>query len=237
MANNSYPAEQPGLAGGLPGNNLSRELEIIPAAKLARIPETMSDVEASAFSIGAQTTFSMVRKLGISAGSAVLVTGGRSNTSLFAINAIKAQRLNPAPEIWASTTSERSEQALLEMGISGVIRIDPAAPRILLRLMAQIANESMFALEEGVGSPSDIDKAAGAGAPTPSGLAADEIRAYERLKFVYGKGVGYAYQMGLRPQSLYGIADSPVGLAGYLLDHDAWSLDLIARAGFAAPHW
>ena len=71
MANNSYPAEQPGIPGGLPGNNLSRELEIIPAAKLARIPDNMSDVEAAAFSIGAQTTFSMVRKLAIAAGSIV----------------------------------------------------------------------------------------------------------------------------------------------------------------------
>jgi pimeloyl-ACP methyl ester carboxylesterase len=78
--------------------------------------------------------------------------------------------------------------------------------------------------------PADIDKAAGAGAPTPSGLSDDERRAYERLKLVYAKGVGYAYQMGLRPQTLYGIADSPVGLAAYLLDHDAWSLELISRA-------
>ena len=56
----------------------------------------------------------------------------------------------------------------------------------------------------------DIDKAAGAGAPTPSDLSDDEKRAYERLKFVYAKGVGYAYQMGLRPQTLYGISDSPL---------------------------
>jgi NADPH:quinone reductase-like Zn-dependent oxidoreductase len=128
MANNSYPAEQTGIPGGLPGNNLSRELEIIPAAKLARIPDNMSDVDAAAFSIGAQTTFSMVRKLAITAGSVVLVTGGRSNTSLFAINAVKAQHLDPAPAIWVSTTSNRSEQALMEMGVTGVIRIDPASP-------------------------------------------------------------------------------------------------------------
>src|SRR5580765_7057764 len=70
--------------------------------------------------------------------------------------------------------------------------------------------------------PPDIDKAAQAGAPTPSGLSADETRAYERLKFVYSKGIAYGYQMGLRPQTLYGIADSPVGLAAYFLDHDAW---------------
>ena len=78
--------------------------------------------------------------------------------------------------------------------------------------------------------PSDIDKAAQAGAPAPFGLSADEKLAYERLSFVYAKGVGYGYQMGLRPQTLYGIADSPVGLAAYLLDHDARSLELISRA-------
>ena len=76
----------------------------------------------------------------------------------------------------------------------------------------------------------DIEKAALAGVPAPSGLSADEKFAYERLAFVYAKGVGYGYQMGLRPQALYGIADSPVGIAGYLLDHDAASLALISRA-------
>jgi len=59
--------------------------------------------------------------------------------------------------------------------------------------------------------------------------------AYERLAFAYAKGVSYAYQMGLRPQTLYGIADSPVGLAAYLLDHDARSYELIARAFAGQP--
>ena len=83
--------------------------------------------------------------------------------------------------------------------------------------------------------PPEIDKAIGAGGPTPPGLSADEALAYERLKFVYSKGVGYAYQMGLRPQTLYGIVDSPIGLAAYLLDHDARSLDLISRAFEGEP--
>ena len=83
--------------------------------------------------------------------------------------------------------------------------------------------------------PPDIDKAAQSGAPIPPGLSADERLAYERLAFVYAKGVGYAYQMGLRPQTLYGIADSPVGLAAYLLDHDARSYELIARAFAGQP--
>src|SRR5579872_1580698 len=77
--------------------------------------------------------------------------------------------------------------------------------------------------------PNEIDKAAFSGAPAPSGLLADEKVAYERLQFVYQKGIAYGFQMGLRPQTLYGIADSPVGLAAYFLDHDARSYELISR--------
>jgi pimeloyl-ACP methyl ester carboxylesterase len=77
--------------------------------------------------------------------------------------------------------------------------------------------------------PADIDGAAFSGAPAPSGLSADETLAYERLRVVYAKGIGYGFQMGLRPQTMYGIADSPIGLAAYFLDHDARSLELIAR--------
>jgi pimeloyl-ACP methyl ester carboxylesterase len=77
--------------------------------------------------------------------------------------------------------------------------------------------------------PVDIDQAAFSGAPAPSGLSAEEKIAYDRLQFVYQKGIAYGYQMGLRPQTLYGIADSPVGLAAYFLDHDARSYDLISR--------
>jgi pimeloyl-ACP methyl ester carboxylesterase len=77
--------------------------------------------------------------------------------------------------------------------------------------------------------PNEIDQAAFSGAPAPAGLSADEKVAYERLQFVYQKGIAYGFQMGLRPQTLYGISDSPVGLAAYFLDHDARSYELIAR--------
>lgn len=77
--------------------------------------------------------------------------------------------------------------------------------------------------------PAAIDAAAFSGAPAPSGLSEDEKIAYDRLQFVYQKGIGYGFQMGLRPQTMYGIADSPVGLAAYFLDHDARSYALIAR--------
>jgi len=77
--------------------------------------------------------------------------------------------------------------------------------------------------------PLDIDKLAFSGAPAPASLSADEKLAYDRLSFVYAKGIGYGFQMGLRPQTLYGIADSPVGLAAYFLEHDARSYEMIAR--------
>jgi pimeloyl-ACP methyl ester carboxylesterase len=67
--------------------------------------------------------------------------------------------------------------------------------------------------------PADLDKASLAGDPPPAGLAPDERRAYEQLIRTYGQ-VEYARMMAARPQTLYGIADSPVGLAAWLLDHN-----------------
>ena len=83
--------------------------------------------------------------------------------------------------------------------------------------------------------PDDIDKLAHGGAPAPSGLSPDEKLAYDRVTAVYAGGIGYAFQMGLRPQALYGIADSPVGIAGYFLDHDARSLAMITRSVDGQP--
>jgi pimeloyl-ACP methyl ester carboxylesterase len=77
--------------------------------------------------------------------------------------------------------------------------------------------------------PAEIDAAAFSGKPAPADLSEEERLAYDRLQFVYQKGIAYGFQMGLRPQTLYGIADSPIGLAAYFLDHDARSYELIAR--------
>ncbi len=77
--------------------------------------------------------------------------------------------------------------------------------------------------------PSDVNQAALADAPAPSGLSPDEKHAYEQLAFFYKHGLAYAQEMGNRPQTLYGIADSPVGLAAWILDHDARSYELMAR--------
>lgn len=77
--------------------------------------------------------------------------------------------------------------------------------------------------------PADIAKALQFGDPPPSGLSADEKRAWDQLDFFYKHGLGYAQEMANRPQTLYAIADSPVGLAAWMLDHDAASHALIAR--------
>jgi len=77
--------------------------------------------------------------------------------------------------------------------------------------------------------PDDIAKALAAGGPPPSGLSADEKYAYDQLDTFYKHGLAYAQEMGNRPQTLYGIEDSPIGLAAWMLDHDARSYALIAR--------
>ena len=77
--------------------------------------------------------------------------------------------------------------------------------------------------------PNDNNAAAFSGAPAPSGLAADEQHAYDQLAFFYTRGLGYAMEMANRPQTLYGLADSPVGLAAWMIDHDAASQAMMAR--------
>jgi pimeloyl-ACP methyl ester carboxylesterase len=77
--------------------------------------------------------------------------------------------------------------------------------------------------------PVEINNASFAGAPAPEGLSDEERRSYDQLVFFY-KHVYYAFLMGTRPQTLTGLADSPIALATYMLDHDARSLELIARS-------
>jgi pimeloyl-ACP methyl ester carboxylesterase len=76
--------------------------------------------------------------------------------------------------------------------------------------------------------PPEIDRAIQTGGPLPSDLSDDERRTTEQLGFLYQR-VAYGAEMGSRPQTLYGLADSPVDLAAFMLDHDAASLELISR--------
>ena len=71
--------------------------------------------------------------------------------------------------------------------------------------------------------PPEIDAAAIAGSPPPAGLDDEEKRAFEHVAFFYKHGLGYANEMGNRPQTLYGLSDSPVALAAWIIDHDIWT--------------
>lgn len=77
--------------------------------------------------------------------------------------------------------------------------------------------------------PADVSKALSAGGPPPAGLAGDEKNAWNQLDDFYKHGLAYAQEMSNRPQTLYGVADSPIGLAAWMLDHDIRSYGMISR--------
>jgi len=83
--------------------------------------------------------------------------------------------------------------------------------------------------------PPEIAKALKDGGPPPSDLSAEERNAWDQLDDFYKNGLGYALEMNNRPQTLYGIADSPVGLAAWMIDHDIRSYQMIARAFDGKP--
>ena len=77
--------------------------------------------------------------------------------------------------------------------------------------------------------PVEINNAAFAGLPAPDGLGEEERQSFDHLSFFTTKGLGYAIEMGNRAQTLYGLADSPVALAAWIIDHDIWTYRMIAR--------
>ena len=96
--------------------------------------------------------------------------------------------------------------------------------------MALIAPPELVGIHTNMAAtvPAEITRAMASG-QMPAGLSADEKNAYAQLDFFFKKGLGYASEMGLRPQTLYGIEDSPIGLAAWMLDHDDRSYKLITR--------
>ena len=101
---------------------------------------------------------------------------------------------------------------------------------VVTELMAVQAPPELIAIHTNMPGviPPEIDKAAQANAPVPAGLSAEEKQAYEQLAFFYTQ-VYYAYFMGTRPQTMVGLSDSPIGLATFMMDHDARSMALISR--------
>jgi NADPH:quinone reductase-like Zn-dependent oxidoreductase len=128
IGNNSYPnSGWDGVAPGVPTNHASKEFQIFHKAKLIKVPDSMPDAIAAAFSIGAQTTYSMIRRLEIFDGANVLVTSAKSNTSLFAINALKFRKIN----LYATSTSDRFHCELVRRGVKEVLVIAPEVKNFL----------------------------------------------------------------------------------------------------------
>jgi pimeloyl-ACP methyl ester carboxylesterase len=98
-------------------------------------------------------------------------------------------------------------------------------------LMGVQAPDGLMAIHTNMPStvPPEIYEALRSGKGPPPDLEPDERRAFERLDLFFTHGLAYAQEMGKRPQTLYGIADSPIGLAAWFLDHDKLSYELIAR--------
>lgn len=112
---------------GIPSNYASKEYEVFHSVKLMKIPAQMSDEVAASFTIGAQTAYSMVRKLEVKPEHKILVTSAKSNTSLYAIAALKQYGAN----VYATSTSESFKKELLDMGVNEVFIIDPKSASFL----------------------------------------------------------------------------------------------------------
>ena len=143
FAANAWPEPMaPGLLAGLPTDHASRRHHRLHYRQLARVPDTMSDEEAAAFTIGAQTGYALVRRVGISAGDVVLVTAASSATSQFVISRL---RNDPAqPRVVAITTSGAGARAAADRGAHDVLLLEGEDARACGReggVVAEVSRE------------------------------------------------------------------------------------------------
>jgi pimeloyl-ACP methyl ester carboxylesterase len=128
----------------------------------------------------------------------------------------------PATTGWGPDRTARAWVVLMKrLGYSQFVSQGGDLGAVVSHVMAKQAPPELLGIHVNLPAtiPPDISKALQCGDPPPSGLSADERRAYEQLTSLFTKKRAYATMMGTRPQTLYGLADSPIGLATWLLDH------------------
>jgi pimeloyl-ACP methyl ester carboxylesterase len=128
----------------------------------------------------------------------------------------------PATTGWGPDRTARAWVVLMKrLGYSQFVSQGGDLGAVVSHVMAKQAPPELLGIHVNLPAttPPDIAKALQCGDPPPSGLSADERRAYEQLTSLFTKKRAYATMMGTRPQTLYGLADSPIGLATWLLDH------------------
>jgi NADPH:quinone reductase-like Zn-dependent oxidoreductase len=134
MTRVTWPDAAPGAFPGIATNAASRELQALSQAKLVPVPDGMSDEVAAGFAIGAHTAFSMVRRAAVTKGERVLLTSACSNTSLFALRALR----RVGARVFATTSSVAGPALLDELGAERVVQL---AERGNLEPVANLAGE------------------------------------------------------------------------------------------------
>ncbi|MGB7014796.1 MAG: epoxide hydrolase [Candidatus Cybelea sp.] len=146
----------------------------------------------------------------------------------------------PTSPNWDTETTARAWAVLMQrLGYTHYVAQGGDLGSVVTTLMAKQAPPGLLGINTSLPAtvPPAIAKSLSCGDPPPSGLSADEKQAYQQLQLLYGKQFAYAAFMHTRPQTLYGLADSPVGLAGWLLDHgDGWGQPTAAVVSAVAGH-
>jgi NADPH:quinone reductase-like Zn-dependent oxidoreductase len=126
-----------GVREGVPTNAAASEFEVFHPTKLIRLPPEMSYEAAAAFSLGAQTAYSMARKLELMPGMNILVTAAKSNTALFSISVLRACGAN----VYATSTSDRFEEQLRGLGVKELFVVDAAQGLTHQDRLCEVARE------------------------------------------------------------------------------------------------
>jgi pimeloyl-ACP methyl ester carboxylesterase len=168
--------------------------------------------------------------------------GSASDAFHIVIPSIPGYGLSARPTVtgWGTDHTARAWAVLMRrLGYAHYVAQGGDIGSVVTTLMAKQAPPGLLGINTSLPAtvPAAIAKSLACGNPAPAGLSPDEAHAYAQLQLLYGKQFAYAAFMHTRPQTLYGLADSPVGLAAWLLDHgDGWGQPAAAVVSAVAGH-